>query len=153
MTHEWQRDPYIISTDKNKLDLEVIHGFLTRSYWSEGISIARVSKAIENSLCFGLYKGDEQIGFTRVVTDYVSFAYIADVFVLEPYRGLGLSVWMMETVMAHPELQGFRLWTLRTKDAHGLYRKVGFTAPTVPERLMERFSPDIYKNAAQAVSE
>src|SRR6266568_7971215 len=147
MIHEWRRDPYLISTDKARLDITVIHGFLTRAYWSEGITLASVSKAIDNSLNFGLYKGDEQIGFARVVTDYTSFAYIADVFVLELYRGLGLSVWLMESVVAHPELQGLRLWTLRTKDAHGLYRKVGFTASSAPERQMERFFPDVYKKA------
>jgi len=145
MTHEWRRDPYLISTDKARLDITVIHGFLTRAYWSEGISMARVNKAIDNSLNFGLYKGNEQIGFARVVTDYTSFAYIADVFVLELYRGLGLSIWLMESVVAHPELQDLRLWTLRTRDAHGLYRKVGFVAPSAPERQMERFFPNVYK--------
>src|SRR5947207_15125235 len=127
MTHEWRRDPYIISTDKARLDITGIHGFLTWSYWSEGISMARVSKAIDNSLNFGLYKGDEQIGFARLVTDYATFAYLADVFVLEPYRGLGLSKWLMEVIVAHPELQGLRRWLLGTKDAHALYSKVGFT--------------------------
>jgi GNAT superfamily N-acetyltransferase len=146
MMQEWQRDPYLISTDNQRLDLATIHRFLTEdSYWAEGIPLETVERAIEHSLNFGLYKQDQQIGFARVVTDYATFAYLADVFVLEPFRGQGLSKWLLDVITTHPQLQGLRRWLLGTKDAHGLYHQFGFTDLVAPERHMERLVPDIYK--------
>lgn len=144
---EWSQGDYLVSTDPARLDITVIHGFLTTSYWAKGVPVEIVKKSIEHSLNFGLYKGSEQIGFARVITDYATFAYIADVFVLEAYRGRGLSKWLMEMVAAHPELQGLRRWVLLTRDAHGLYEKTGFTRPRNPERVMEKNNPDIYEKA------
>jgi GNAT superfamily N-acetyltransferase len=145
MAHEWKRGGYTISTDPGRLDLETIHGFLTRSYWAEGVPREVVARSLEHSLCFGLYEGDRQIGFARVTTDRVVFALIADVFVLEPWRGRSLGKWLIDTVTAAPELQGLRRWMLFTKDAHGLYRRVGFTALAQPERVMERVDLDAYR--------
>jgi GNAT superfamily N-acetyltransferase len=145
MDHEWRQGKYVISTDKSRLDLTVIHNFLTTSYWAAGIPLEVVRRSIEHSLSFGLYKEDKQIGYARVITDYATFAYLGDVFILEPFRGQGLSKWLMEVVVTHPELQGFRRWLLLTKDAHGLYKKVDFTGVATPERYMERFFPDVYE--------
>ena len=145
MVHEWRRGEYLISTDKERLDVATIHGFLTTSYWATGVPIEIVKKSIEHSLNFGLFQNNQQIGFARVITDYATFAYLADVFVLEPFRGRGLSKWLMQVIVDHPELQGLRKWTLFTRDAHGLYRQVGFTSLANPERAMERNFPDIYK--------
>ena len=146
MTQEWRRGEYIISTDKRRLDLSVIHGFLTTSYWAAGIPLEVVKKSIEHSLPFGVYKGDEQVGFARVITDYATFAYIGDVFILEDYRGRGLSKWLMQVIADYSELQGLRRWLLLTRDAHGLYKKIGFVEPKTPERYMEKVLPDVYKN-------
>ena len=145
MNHEWRRGQYLISTDKSRLDLTLIHNFLTTSYWAAGIPLEVVRRSIERSLSFGLYKEDQQIGYARVITDYATFAYLGDVFILEPFRGQGLSKWLMEVIVTHPELQGFRRWILLTKDAHGLYKKVGFTEVKTPERYMERFFLDVYE--------
>ena len=145
MTHEWRRGEYLISTDKSRLDLTLIHNFLKTSYWAAGIPLEVVRRSIEHSLSFGLYKEEQQIGYARVITDYATFAYLGDVFILEPFRGQGLSKWLMEVVVTHPELQGFRRWILLTKDAHGLYKKVGFTEVKTPERYMERFFLDVYE--------
>jgi len=138
---EWRRGQFTISTDPARLDLDVIHGFLTRSYWAEGRSRERVARAIAHSLPFGLYHPTGQAGFARVVTDHVVVAYVADVFVLEAYRGQGLGVWLVETIVAAPELQKIRRWILGTLDAHGLYRHVGFVEAD-PRILMERVDPD-----------
>jgi GNAT superfamily N-acetyltransferase len=119
----------------------MVHGFLTTSYWASGISAETVRRSVENSLAFGVFEGDEQVGFARVVTDYATFAYLADVFVLEPHRGRGLGKWMMETVFSQPELQGLRRWVLATWDAHGLYRRYGFTELENPRIFMEKYSP------------
>jgi GNAT superfamily N-acetyltransferase len=132
------KSDYHISTDKNRLDLDAIHEFLSQTYWSPGIAREVVERSIENSLAFGLYHGKEQVGFARVITDSASFGYLADVYVLEQHRGKGLARWMMEVVLAHPELQGLRWWMLRTRDAHGLYEKLGFTSPANPSSIMER---------------
>ena len=145
MTHEWRRGEYLISTDKSRLDLTLIHNFLRTSYWAAGIPLEVVRRSIEHSLSFGLYKEDQQIGYARVITDYATFAYLGDVFILEPFRGQGLSKWLMEVIVTHPELQGFRRWILLTKDAHGLYKKVDFTEVKTPERYMERFFADVYE--------
>lgn len=142
MNEHWQRGAYTISTDKARLDIGVIHAFLTTSYWAEGRSIETIRVSIENSIAFGVYNGDEQVGFARVITDYATFAWIADVFILEGHRGQGLSKWLMEVIISHPELQAFRRWVLATKDAHDLYRKFGFTELKLPERWMERHDPN-----------
>lgn len=136
MSHEWQRDTYLVSDDPTKLDLAVIHGFLTTTYWSKGIPIETVRKGIAHSLAFGLYDGMAQIGFTRVISDFTTFAYVADVFVLDAYRGQGLGTWLAECVVAHPDLQGLRRWALFTRDAHRLYEKVGFKRSEGHPRLM-----------------
>lgn len=138
---EWTRGEYTISTDRLRLDVDVIHGYLNRSYWAAGRPVEVVRRSIEHSLCFGIYKGQRQIGFARAVTDYATFAWVADVFVLEEFRGQGLSKWLMEVMIAHPDLQGLRRWALATKDAHGLYRRFGFSELKRPERWMERHDP------------
>ena len=144
MTNEWQRGDYVISDDRGKLDLELIHQFLsTQTYWAVGRPLEVVRRSIEGSLPFGLYRQSRQVGFARVVTDYATFAWIADVFVLESERGQGLSKWMMEVILAHPDLQGFRRWVLATKDAHGLYKQFGFMELNRPERWMERPDPSM----------
>ena len=140
MVREWQRGAYLVSTDKARLNLEMIHGFLKTSYWAAGIPAQAVRRSVENSLTFGLFRGAEQVGFARVVTDYATFAYLADVFVLESYRGQGLGKWMMEVVFSYPELQDLRRWMLATRDAHGLYRKYGFAEPENPQIFMEKYS-------------
>jgi len=142
MAHEWKRVDYQISTDKTRFDLNLIHDFLNNeSYWATGRSLETIKRSIEHSLSFGIYKGERQVGFARVVTDYATFGWLADVFILEEFRGEGLSKWLMEVILAHPDLQGFRRWTLATKDAHELYRKFGFTELKRPERWMERRDP------------
>src|SRR5262245_31928009 len=126
-----------ISTDKSKLDLTVVHQFLSGSYWAEGIPVEVVSRAIEHSLCFGVYDDGRQIGFARVISDFATFAYLADVFILESHRGRGLSKLLMREVMNHPDLQGLRRFTLMTRDAHGLYRQFGFAGASRPDYYME----------------
>ena len=138
MNREWSRDDFLISTDRSRLDMDVIHGFLDRSYWAAGRTRETIRRSIENSVAFGVYEGGRQVGFARVITDYATFAWVADVFILEEYQGRGLSKWLMETMLSHPELQKFRRWVLATKDAHGLYEKFGFTPLMRPERWMER---------------
>ena len=141
MARKWRRGAYLITTDKARLDLETVHGFLKTSYWAAGIPAQAVRRSVENSLTFGLFADEEQVGFVRVVTDYATFAYIADVFVLEPHRGRGLGKWMMEVVSSRPELQGLRRWMLATRDAHGLYREYGFAELENPQIFMEKYSP------------
>ncbi len=143
-------DDYLISTDPARLDVGVIHGFLRGSYWAEAIPRDIVERAVQNSLCFGAYYRNEQIGLARVVTDYATFAYVADVFVLAPWRGRGISKALMTEVVRHPDLQNLRRWLLATKDAHGLYQRFGFTAPPYPDRQMERADPSIYLRLAQS---
>lgn len=135
---------YEISTDKARLDLAVIHGYLVQSYWSPGIPRAVVARAIEHSLCFGAYCDGAQVGFARVITDAATFAYLADVFVLEAHRGRGVSKQLMRAVRAHPDLQGLRRFMLATRDAHGLYRQFEFEGLAYPERLMEILRPNVY---------
>lgn len=142
---QWQRGEFTISTDNARLDLELIHRFLSTSYWAAGRSVNTIRRSIENSISFGVYKGDQQAGFARVITDYATFAWIADVFILESFRGQGLSKWLMEVIISHPELQGFRRWVLATKDAHELYRRFGFTELKLPERWMERHDPGTHE--------
>jgi GNAT superfamily N-acetyltransferase len=138
-------DDFEIDTDISRLDLGVIQSFLAnKSYWARHRTPEQTRTAIEHSICFGLYDGDKQIGFARVVSDRATFAYLGDVFVLEDYRGRGLSKWLMETIIAHPDLQGLRRWLLATYDAHGLYERYGFTPLVHPERWMELSAPDAY---------
>jgi GNAT superfamily N-acetyltransferase len=133
-----RRDGYEISTDQQRLDRDLIHRFLhDESYWAKGVSRDVVDRAIANSLCFGVYAGDRQVGFARVVTDRAAIAYLADVFVLEEDRGSGLGKWLIETVMAHPDLQGLRRFFLGTADAHSLYEQYGFRPLAEPDRMME----------------
>ena len=144
MHSSWVRGDFELTTDPARIDLNAVHQFLTNSYWAAGIPLATVERSIKNSLCFGIYKGNRQVGFARVITDRATFAYLGDVFVLPEYRGQGLSKWMMECIMAHPDLQGLRRWSLLTRDAHGLYRQFGFTELKSPERWMERHDAQVY---------
>lgn len=152
MAESWQRSDYLISTDRSRLNIELIHDFLAnRTYWAVGRKREVVERSIANSLPFGIYKGDDevgfaQVGFARVVTDYATFAWIADVFILNEHRGQGLSKWLMKVILAHPELQGFRRWVLATKDAHGLYERFGFIPLHRPERWMERPDPNMQES-------
>jgi GNAT superfamily N-acetyltransferase len=131
-----------ISTDKNLLNIEAIYKYLNEdSYWAQGIPFERLTRAIENSLCFGVYSQAHLAGFARVITDKATFAYICDVFILPEFRGLGLSKWLIQTIVEHPELQGLRRWSLATSDAHGLYSQFGFSQITKPESWMEIFKP------------
>jgi len=143
-----RRGERVISTDRSLLNLELVHEFLFHSYWAKGIPKEIFERSIANSLCFGVYDGDRQVGFARVVSDFATYAYLADVFIVEACRGEGLSRWLMECVVAHPQLQGLRRWTLATRDAHGLYAKFGFTALEAPDRFMERYDPAVYAKAA-----
>jgi GNAT superfamily N-acetyltransferase len=136
--YEYRRAGFSVSTDPERLDLDVIHSFLHHSYWSPGVPRETVEKAVHNSLCFGLYDGPTQVGFARVVTDYATIAYLADVFVLPPYRGQGLASWLVACVVECPCLSEIRNFLLATRDAHGLYEKVGFEVISHPERLMNR---------------
>lgn len=145
MSHD---DHIEISSDRSRVDLDLVHGWLTQSYWSPGIPRSTLARAIEHSICFGAYEGGRQVGFARVITDRATFGYLADVFVLEPWRGRGLSRRLVEAVKAHPELQGLRRFMLATRDAHGLYRKFGFGAPASPGSLMEILDPDVYRRTA-----
>lgn len=147
MQTQWFFGDYEISTEPQRLDVGVIHDFLSKeSYWAPGISRQLVQRAIHNSLCFGAYAGDEQVGFARVVTDKTTFALLADVFVVSAHRGKGLSKWMMQCVVGHQDLQGLRRFLLMTSDAHGLYRQFGFTEIGSPSRFMEIYRPDIYRS-------
>jgi GNAT superfamily N-acetyltransferase len=142
---EHRRDEFLISTDRERLSLDVIHGFLTNCYWAKGISREIVARSMEHSLCFGIYDGAAQVGFARVISDFATFAYIGDVFVLESHRGRGLSKWLMECIIQHPSLHGLRRWVLLTRDAHSLYSKYGFAPLKSPKRYMELHRPDVYE--------
>jgi GNAT superfamily N-acetyltransferase len=142
---QYRRGEFLISTDPERLSLDVIHGFLTNCYWAKGISREIVARSIEHSLCFGIYGGNgAQVGFARVVSDFATVAYLGDVFVLESHRGRGLSKWLMQCLVEHPALQNLRRWILLTRDAHGLYAQFGFTPVKAPERYMELHDPNVY---------
>ncbi|MFT4925066.1 MAG: GNAT superfamily N-acetyltransferase [Phenylobacterium sp.] len=167
---QWQQGSYVISTDKSQLDIPLIYDILSNSYWAKGMPKETLAAAINGAMCFGLYdnssgnfndnlgeslgdnlslsgqKSPPQIGFARVITDSATFAYLADVFIVEQYQGAGLGKWLMKCVFAHPSLQGLRRMMLATADAHGLYQQSGFTALKMPERFMELHDPDVYKN-------
>lgn len=138
---QWTRGEYSITDDRGRIDLDVVYGFLSESYWAKGRSRERIARAIESSLVFGLMHGETQVGFARILTDYVTLAFLADVFVLEEHRGKGLGFWLVETATSLPELARVRRFLLGTRDAHGLYEKLGFVAPT-PGILMERLNAD-----------
>lgn len=140
----WERPPYRMTDDPKAVDLDVVHGFLTTSYWSPGIPKETVAKGIAHSVPLSVFLGERQVGFARAVTDRATFAYLADVFVAEDQRGRGLGAWLVEVALAHPELQGLRRWLLITRDAHALYRKYGFTAVKDVSRLMTRHDPEVY---------
>jgi GNAT superfamily N-acetyltransferase len=143
---EHRRGEFLISTDRQRLSLDVIHGFLTNCYWAKDIPRETVARSIEHALCFGIYDGSgAQVGFARVVSDFATVAYLGDVFVLEWHRGLGLSKWLMECIVKHPALQNLRRWILLTRDAHGLYSHFGFTPVKAPDRYMELHRPDVYE--------
>jgi GNAT superfamily N-acetyltransferase len=142
----WQKEAFTISTDKTTLSLAYIHDYLSNhSYWAAGVPFDTVKRSIEGSLCFGVYSGEQQVGFARVITDKATFAYLADVFIDEAFRGRGLSKWLMEVILGHPELQGLRRFMLATRDAHELYRQYGFTGIDDPSRLMQLLNPNVYK--------
>jgi GNAT superfamily N-acetyltransferase len=141
---EWRRGEYLISTDNQRLDLTVIHDFISNeSYWGKGRRLETVRRSLAHSLNFGVFKNDQQVGFARVVTDFATFAWVADVFILEEHRGQGLAKWLMQSILSHEELRGFRRWVLATRDAHKLYRTFGFRDLKRPERWMERPDPQM----------
>ena len=144
MTPKLSMQPYEISSDTSRLNVTAIHAFLTQTYWSPGIPFATVERAVRNSVCVGAYVGNEQVGFARMVTDRATFAYLADVYVLEEHRGNGLSRRMMEAIMQLPELHGLRRMMLVTRDAHGLYEKFGFKPLAAPARFMELHNANAY---------
>lgn len=148
----WKRGRFVVSTDPALLDVDVVHRWLSESsYWVPGIPRAVVGHAMEHSLNCGLYADDgtRQIGLARLITDYSTFVYVCDVFVLGEFRGQGLGIWLMECVAMHPDLQGMRRWMLGTKDAHALYEKTGFTSVAPPDRWMEKFERNIYRKGEQ----
>ena len=142
---KYRNGEYEIDTDKRRLDIAGIHRFLsTEAYWAKTRTLEQTLTVIENSLCFGVYIGREQVGFARVITDKATFAYVGDVFIFEAHRGRGLSKWLMQVIIDQPDLQGLRRWLLATRDAHGLYEQFGFAGLVHPERWMERTAPDAY---------
>ena len=144
---EWRRGDFAVSDDPARLDKATVVRFITGSYWAEGIPQATMQRAIAHSLCFGLYEGDKQVGFARVVTDRATFGYLCDVFVEESHRGGGLGQWLVECVLQHPELQGLRRLSLMTRDAHTLYERFGFKPMADPTRYLEIHRPNVYKPA------
>jgi len=141
---EWRNGDLTISDDRSRMDREGVHAFLADSYWARGIPREIVDRSIDNSLCFGLYENGRQIGFARVITDYATFGYLSDVFVLESHRARGLATWLMRVVLGHPDLRGLRRWVLVTRDAQELYRKLGFRDLEDPSRYMEIVDRDAY---------
>ena len=144
-----QKEGFAISTETSFFNLEYIHEFLSNSYWAQNIPIETVQKSIDNSICFGVFHLGKQIGFARVITDKTTFAYLADVFIDEAYRGQGLSKWLMEEIMKHEDLQGLRRFMLATRDAHGLYTQFGFSQLTNADRWMQIHNPDVYKSSVE----
>ena len=143
--------PYEISTDKRRLDVDLIHNFLSSSYWAQNIPRTVVEKCIQHSLCFGAFCDNRQIGFGRVITDFATFAYIADVFVVSEHRMRGVSKLILRAMLQHPELQGLRRILLATPDAHGLYAQFGFQPLTHSEHYMTIHSPDVYRRSEPKV--
>jgi ribosomal protein S18 acetylase RimI-like enzyme len=150
MSHvEYRQGPYWITTDPAQIDLDAVHAYLTESYWARGIPRELVARSIQNSMAFGLFDGDRQIGLARVITDRTTFAYLCDVYVLDEYRGRGLARWLMKSLMAHPDLQGLRRFVLVTRSAAGLYEKFGFKGLSDPDAFMEIVRPDIYTSTSK----
>ena len=147
MHPEHRQGDFLISSDPARFDLDLIHDYLTNSYWAAGIPRETVERSIAGSLSFAVFDGARQVGFARVITDQATYAYLADVFILESHRGRGLSKWLMECILKDPRLQGLRRWSLVTRDAHGLYEQFGFTALENPVRYMEKIFKDVYKRS------
>lgn len=142
----YDKNDIYISTDKSKMDIEIIHKYLSEeSYWAKGISKEIVEKSLANSFCFGVFYQDKQVGFAKVITDFTTIAYLGDVFILDEFRRLGLSKLLMENIMNHPELQGLRRWILLTADAHELYKKFGWNNIKDPTRWMEVHTKNVYQ--------
>lgn len=142
----FHKNGYQISTDKSLIDFDVVHNYISKdSYWAQQMPAETLKRAVDHSICFGIYHHNKQVGFARVVSDQATFAYIADVFVLPAFRGIGLSKWLVQTILSHPDLQGLRRWSLATLDAHGLYKQMGFTELSKPDRWMEIYHPEVYK--------
>ena len=150
MPHEHRDGDIIVTTDPTRLDLDTIHAFLSRSYWAAGVPREVVERSIRHSICFGAFDGDHQVGFARVISDHATYAYVADVFVLPTHRGRGIGKLIMACITSHPELQDLRLWTLFTRDAHGLYRHYGFAGARYADRLMEKRATRPYPEVADA---
>lgn len=143
---EVKRESFTISSDPKLLNVDFVHKFLREeSYWAKNIPREVVQKSIDHALCYGVYEEGRQVGFARVITDYSTVAYLSDIFIIESYRGKGLSKWLVEVIMSHPELQHLRRWMLLTLDAHDLYRKFGFEHPKNPEWYMEKVTPNVYQ--------
>src|SRR5689334_12965902 len=141
---EWERGGFVISTDRHRLDVDLVHDYLSTSYWAAGMPRDVLERAIENSLIFGIYAANAQVGFARAITDLATYAYLSDVFVVEGYRGRGLSKWLMECILAHPGLQGLRRFALFTRDAQGLYLRYGFAPARSSSVYLERWMPNVY---------
>ncbi|HTY49262.1 MAG TPA: GNAT family N-acetyltransferase [Steroidobacteraceae bacterium] len=141
---QWSREGFIVTCDPRRVDRTFVAGFLQASYWAQGIPADTVNRSIDGSLCFALLTAGRQIGFARVISDRATIAYLGDVFITPEFRGRGLGKWLMECVLSHPQLQGLRRWILVTRDAHGLYRQLGFKALGRPEGFMELHRPDVY---------
>jgi GNAT superfamily N-acetyltransferase len=145
---EWRRDDYVVSDERSRLDRAGVRRFIAdESYWAAGIPQSLMDKAIDNSLCFGLYRGDAQVGFARVVTDRATFGYLCDVFVETAHRGAGLGKWLVSCALSHPDLQGLRRLSLMTRDAHELYAPHGFRPMADPTRYLEIHRPNVYRTA------
>jgi GNAT superfamily N-acetyltransferase len=143
MHHLWSKGDYEISTDPARINAGMVHEFLTNSYWAKGIPLETVQRSMENSIAFGVYHGQQQVGFARIISDLATFAYLADVFIVPSYRGRGLSRWLMECIVSHPDLQGLRRWMLATQDAHALYAKFGFAPIKSSGPWMEIHRPNV----------
>jgi len=142
---EWTKDDFIITTDKNRIDVTYVHWFLSHSYWAEAIPIETVQRSVDGSMCFSVIYLNHQVGFARMITDNATFGYLADVFIDENFRGRGLSKWLLEVILNHPDLQDLRRLMLATRDAHELYSQFGFTQLTNTDRWMHIHNPDVYK--------
>lgn len=149
MAEQWRRDGYLLTTDPDAIDIGAVHAFLEQSYWAQGIPLEVVRESMAHSLSFGLLHEQQLVGFARVITDYATFAYVGDVFVLPEFRGQGLATWMMTCIVSHPQLQGLRRWCLATRDAHQLYARVGFERTAIPERWMEKLDSHVYERTRQ----
>ncbi|HEU5076341.1 MAG TPA: GNAT family N-acetyltransferase [Polyangiaceae bacterium] len=144
VSEHYERLGYRITNDVEAMDSDAVHAFLRRSYWAQGVSKDVVERSLRGALCFGLFKGELQVGLARVITDRATFGYLSDVYVLDEHRGQGLARWLVQVILSHPELQGLRRFMLATKDAHGLYEKLGFAPLAHPEMFLEIFRPDAY---------